>query len=788
MTGAFDRLRQLSFGLFIGLLVAFLGLSFFFDVDKYIKRQEESFSIDGSYIRITKKGKLKWEVWTEKIVVSREGTMHKLKNIEKGYFYRKDKPPFEFHANGGIYNSSTDEIHLKGDIEFDSVNGDYFMSQELDWFGKSERLEIPVLLFMRLDGNTYNAGEMVATGEDLEDVTLTKDVVIEIPDAEESASDKDREEIEESGVDKKLLKKLVLQAQRVEYEGEPKKFMRCFPEREWKAIHVPGEEPKDRDKKVVLNGESFTLKSREMYMDFKKKYAYVVGDVWILRKAEPDPDPDLSRISRALRKRDTTIETDEAYYYWKEGHVRIPGPLEMFQENLDLNAGRGFMDSKRDTMFLSEGVNMHQEEGSWIIEEGLIDEDAGEEKRETVKEKTDVVCEMLDMNFETEDMSARGDVEVLQEKKTLYGTAAVYDSESGMWTVYGNPVYQDKEEGRITAETFLYQEEEGIFDALGDTNSEVEVGEEHEEDIEEFYRDRDGREPLLGGDRRAAVFSYNLKYDEEADVAYAMEGARIVFRDLEITADKAVIDYSSDTASGTGHVIITDPYTLIMSDRIYVDGENDKVELYGNVFLEDFGHPETDDRDETEPFTLETDYLEYYRDTRMAHGRGNVALKSADGERWVTSEELDMDRGRERYVFTGDVRYHQESGEWLEAQGFLDADNEDDDRARAVAKNPTDITCRRAVVNDGQNTVRFEGEVMIKQPEKKMRADIVEVDARAKRLSADGNVYLEQTSGAWLFEDGFVDEDEDDDVKDRLRNQIQVKAGSLESMYGERKL
>ena len=57
ITESFERLRQLSFGLFILLLIAFLGLAFFFDVDKYIKRQDESFVIEGTYIRIIKNEK-----------------------------------------------------------------------------------------------------------------------------------------------------------------------------------------------------------------------------------------------------------------------------------------------------------------------------------------------------------------------------------------------------------------------------------------------------------------------------------------------------------------------------------------------------------------------------------------------------------------------------------------------------------------------------------------------------------------------------------------------------------
>jgi len=779
-----EALRKYSFGIFMVLVITFIVLVYFLDVGDVVKQQEDAFVMDGTYVRIVKRGNLKWEVWTREIAVEREEETHRLEDIYKGIMYRKDKPPFNFRADRGIYNSRTDEVHLEGNIEFSSSNGDYFQAERVDWYGKPERMVVPVPLVLKLDGNTYNAQEMESIGDGFEDVRLRGDVVVEVPNVEESGSDEVREDIEESNLEDKYLKNLVLEAQFVTYEGDPKKFLRCYPETEWKVIHVPGEEPPEEESRVLLRGDDFIIKSKEMYADFNKKYARAVGDVWILREGEEKPDEDLSDASKALRKKDTIIETEEVFYYWKEEYVKMPGALEMYQEGMDLAAGRGYMDTERNTVSLAEGVRMHQEEGGRLVEDGVVEEDASEKVKEASKQETEVTCEMLDVDFDTEDLSARGDVFVKQEKRKLAGTAAVFDSEAERWTVYGRPLLEE-EKHRVVADTLVYDQEEGIYEALGSAELELAIEEENYDDIEEFYSARGEDSPGPLRHERAVVYADRIRHDEVADVTYANDGARVVYRDIVARADSATVNHGAETATGTGNVVITDPRTEITADEFMLDRGEKRVELRGGVRLADRGRPANEDNEEQEPFELEGGRLEYYWRSRSGTAEGDVILRSPDGDRWAAADRLEVDRDRETYIFTGNVHFHQESGDWLLDRGDLD---EEDEETRAVAMKPTDVTCNRSVINNKEKTIVFEGGVRIKQPQKELRADIVRVDERSEKMTADGNVFLSQSRGQWLFEGGFVKEDADSELKKRLAGPMQITASSLESLYGEKKM
>ncbi len=791
-----EKLRQFSFGAFFALIIAFLIAAFVIDVDKYITHDRESFTLEGTYIRILKKEKLKWEVWTDEITVGKDGKRHDLKNIYKGIYYRKDKPPFVFSAARGTYNSETDEVVLEGNIMFDSDNGDYFRTQRVEWYGKPDKLFIPTPLKLRMDGNTYSARELTATGEDLDDMTLKNDVVVEVPDINESGSKKTKKEIAESGIEEKNLKKLVLRAGEIEYSGKTK-FMRCFPKTGWKIIRMPGEIMSyDSNPKVTLTGEKFYIESYEMYMDFARKYARAVGDVHIVKKGEPEADkakiPEAARAdaAAALKKRDTKIETQEVYYYWKKGHVEVPGPMLMYQDNLDLNSGRAFLDSKNDTAFLSGGVRLHQDKGKWLEDEGIVREDAGDKTKEIARQDTVVRCKTMEMDFESEDLAAAGDVIVEQKDRRLLGSKAVYKGEEGVWTVYGGPVAIEDDK-KITADMFKYNEEKKKFEALGKAYVEMDVDKDAAQELDTVYAERKGGETVASGTvpvERARVFSDDITYDEKADRVYANARARVLYRDIELDADTMLVDYTGDTASGTGSVILKDPETEITADTVYADTKEKYAVFTGNVLMKDKGVPETGVKSGREPFELEADTLKYYwekkKGTATGEAGGRVRLRAADDgpPRWSIADRLDIDRLKKEYIFTGDVIFHQEGGGWLDKYGWFGDVDED---ARRIAGKPTDITCGKALMNEEAGFVRFEDNVLVKQPLKQLRADSLEVDTRAKRLVAEGNVYVAQSSGRWLFDEGFIDNDAEGEVKKRLAGAVEITADRLESLYGK---
>lgn len=794
-----EKVRRFSFGAFLALIVAFLVVAFVLDIEQFITRDQEAFTLEGTYIRIIKKQQTKWEVWADEITVGKDGKQHDLENIYRGIFYRKEKPPFIFSASHGTYNSETEEVVIEGDIRFDSENGEYFRSQRIEWYGKPDELYIPTPLEANLDGNTYSAQEMTATGEDLENMVLKRDVVVEVPDISESGSDETREEIDESGVDEKYIRRLVLRADRVEY-SEKTKFMQCFPESDWKIIHMPGEiMPYENNPKVTLTGDKVYIESYEMYMHFDRKYARAVGDAFIIKKGEPQKDtPDSEeragrkKLSRALKKRDTNIETEEVFYYWKKGHVQVPGPMRMYQENLDLDSGKAFLDTKNDTAFLSGGVRLHQEKGTWLEDEGVIGEDASDKTREVASQDTVVTSRTMEMNFETEDLMAAGDVVVEQEDRKLLGSKAVYLGDESEWTVTGGPVAIE-DDRKITADVFKYNEDEEEFRALGGAYVEMELDEEDTAEADALYAERGGGAQAAAGaagpgEKRARVFSGDIRYDRKNDIAYGTGRTRVLYRDIELEADRMTVDYASDTATGTGNVVLRDPETVIVSDTVFADNGGKFAVFTGSVLMNDRGAEETMEEKGREPFELEAARLRYDWSRKTGYAEKGperrVRLRATGGgpARWSVADRLELDRAAGEYVFTGDVLFHQDSGGWLDEYDWFEDTDED---ARKIAAKPTDITCDKATINREAETVRFEKDVVVKQPVKQLRADTLEVDTRAKRLVAEGNVYLSQSRGQWLFDEGFITEETEEEAKKKLKNAIEVTAGRLESLYGK---
>lgn len=791
MGDAVERARQLSFGLFFFLIVSFLVVIFFVDVDKFIKRPDESLVINGTYVKVFKKGKLRWEVWAKQVIVDGEGEEHQLKSIYKGIYYRDKKPPFNFHAGDGLYRRSSEEVFLTGGIEFTSENGDYFNSEKVEWYGKAEKLLVPQELNLKLDNNTYHAGEMESTGADFKHVVLKNKVTVEVMDLYASGSKSVKKEIDESEIDQEYVKELRLEAERVEYEGEPKKTMKFFPVDDWRAIHIPGEEIAPIEKKVRLTGREFEMKAREAFVDLNQKYAHMQGEVWILRRGKEgveegaeEKKEEENKPGEKIKKRDAILETEEALYYWSQGTAQFPLPLRIYQEDVDVTAGKGYLNSKKDTAFLSEGVRLHQQKGGYLTKEDENGEPRAED--DPAAQETDVTCLMMDINFETEDLNARGDVYVKQEKRNLRGTAASYEKESGRWTVYGEPVMRE-EDSLLYADMFIFDEKEEFFQALGGVTAEVQLKKDDMEDVNEFYRERDGRTPGAGESSRAVMYSEKLQYDRKNDIVYSDTRSRAEFRDLEIEADAIRLDRDADFATGTGNVVAHDDYMTVTADSFEMRGKEKKLLIKGNVKLvEKAGRPAKDGGKPGEAFEMTADELEYNRGSEKGRANGNVIVRLEKGGRRITSGVMDMDRKNKIYVFKDNVQFHQENGEWIEDSAY--AGDSKEGKAKKTANRPTDITCYRAVVNDAENTARFEDDVLVAQEGRRLRASIMEVDGNAKRFSATGNVYMEQDSGNWLFEDGLVDDDMDEDMKERLLKRLQVQSDSMESLYGEDKI
>ncbi|HOO55724.1 MAG TPA: LPS export ABC transporter periplasmic protein LptC, partial [bacterium] len=485
----FEKLRKLFLVIFAAMVVAFFVIVYFMKMDEYMPKPEKEIIITGTYIRVLKNSRTKWELWADTVSIDAQDRYHHLENISRGVYYRKDDPPMELKAGAGSYDAERKKLVLDGGVFMESDNGDYLRTEELLWDGRSKRMVVPSHVELSMEGNVYSAGGMEIWGDDFDGYRMKGDVLVHVPDLESSGSEEVEKEVESAELEDDFTKDLDLTAELVEYEKKSK-IMKCYSRGESIGIFVPGDAAAEDEKRVVVEGRKFTMKSVELFVDTGRKFARASGKVWILKKSEQDSDQE-NRARRVMLKRDMTFMMDEAFYYWKQGLVDIPGRVTMEREGMDAEAGSGFIDVKNDVALLSDGVRAHQESGDWLIRDNAIEEHASDEVKDASRQETTLTCMNIEVDFGSDDLKAYGDVEAVQEDRRLRGNVAVYDGGAKLWTLSGDPFVQDRDYD-IAADELLYYEEEGSYSAIGSASGVARLQADDRSEAGEYFRERDG--------------------------------------------------------------------------------------------------------------------------------------------------------------------------------------------------------------------------------------------------------------------------------------------------------
>lgn len=793
----FETIRRIFFVLFIGLVAAFIAIISLQKMDEYGRKHPAPVEMKNVRIRVYRQGPgfadglggvrkniyTKWEARARRVYISPDGKKYRLKTVEDGIYYRKTKPPLFFEAAAGSYDSATEKVEMKGGLEMYSENEDFFKTERAEWDGKNQRLAIRTPVVMRMDDNVYDGNELEAWGEDLSNFRVRGGVKVAIYDLRASAVDEDKSEIDEEDPDGKYTKNLKLAAELVEYR-DVDKILRCYSQEDSLGIFVPGVPPLTQSEAVVrLEGKNYVMTSRDMFVDRERKFAHAAGKVHIVRRAEKNPEND-SRVARALLKRETTFDTEEAFYYWKDRHIDVPMNVVMASQDIDASAGRAFIDSKNDTVFLSYGVNVYQEKGDWLIDEDIVKKDASDKVKEAAREKTNITCDSLEVDFRNDGMKAYGNVTAVQEKRRMQGGYADYDSRNETWTLYGEPVVEDGDY-TVSAKRFIYYEGQGFMEAMGGVTALAGLKEDDREEAMKYFRERDGKEPPPEKvkNEKAVLSADHMRYDENEDRNDAVGNAVLKYLDVTITADEVHTDNENRTANGKGHVVFDDPRNHATAESFSIDMEKKTVVLEGGVRMKDKGRPAEAGQEEEEPFEVEAKKVEYNWDDRKGTAEGDVVVTAES--RNGSADRLDFDRKKEIYLFAGNVKLHQDNGDWFSEGKDRGYFGKDDDKARKIAEKPTDITCSTAVLDDKREKISLDGDVNIEQKGRRLRAKKVNVDTKGKVFEARGEVYMSQDSGDWLFEEKIIDEEVEKDIEEKIRRPMKVTAALLVSAYGE---
>ncbi|HPI76991.1 MAG TPA: hypothetical protein PLK80_09670, partial [bacterium] len=77
-------------GVFAALAVAFVFIIFVMKVEETKEKPPGTVVLKGTYARVYRDGRLKWEAWTDGINIDKSGKHHEIKTVNRGAFYRDE--------------------------------------------------------------------------------------------------------------------------------------------------------------------------------------------------------------------------------------------------------------------------------------------------------------------------------------------------------------------------------------------------------------------------------------------------------------------------------------------------------------------------------------------------------------------------------------------------------------------------------------------------------------------------------------------------------------------------
>ena len=117
-------------------------------------------SYEGNNISAEKDGKTQWELHADSISMNVETKDAEMENIT-GKFYGDDCRTVTLVAKHGIYNQSTKDIAVDGDVKAENGDGAVLTSQKLTWVAAKEMLVAEVDACVKKD-------DMMASGNRIE--------------------------------------------------------------------------------------------------------------------------------------------------------------------------------------------------------------------------------------------------------------------------------------------------------------------------------------------------------------------------------------------------------------------------------------------------------------------------------------------------------------------------------------------------------------------------------------------------------------------------------------------
>lgn len=542
------------------------------------------------------------------------------------------------------------------------------------------------------------------------------------------------------------------------------------------SIDVPVEvvqTPKD-EPKTTLNGDSLTMYHAERRL-------LVEGAVKLVR--EPDWRPEKNqkpekagknsknqknqkskndrkaKLRMALKRERSTITADRMEYWTGTKDARFDGNVIAYQREKRAVGDQAVMDNRRGTITLDGNVRLTQIKGNWLVRAGLVDAKKPDKDRdETLKNKTTIDSDSLQIDQRTNDAVANGHVIVRQKGKVATSNRALYSDREQTTTLTEEVRIRQEDTGEwMTASKVVFHHDTEQFEAYGSgaQRAEAEFGLDSKDEKGEKTR----------------ILSETLANDRKALKSLATGKVQIKQGDLTIRSERAHYDQKGKISSVDVPVEVVqqpknEPQTTLTGKALTMFHRQKRALVTGDVKLVRKGVPTAQPADgsrreklkaaiKREDTTITGDKMEYWTDKKDAKFDGHVVVFQK--EKKAEGDQCFLDHKKGTITLTGKVKLTQIKGDWLVGAGLVDTSNPDKERDEAL-NNPVTIECDKLVIDQKTNNCVATGKIVtIRQKTKTATSKkTVYLDAKQTTTLTDDVHIKREDTGEWMKADKAV--------------------------------
>lgn len=175
-----------------------------------------------------------------------------------------------------------------------------------------------------------------------------------------------------------------------------------------------------------------------------------------------------------IKKKDTRIRSEKMRADFAADRYSFFGDVEIAQKEKAAVCETATLENKTGEMRLHGGVKFLIEKASALVNDATVKTLHNPRAKESLKEKTLLTCNALDLSTDGRDAKAFGAVEITQKGKRARSDAASYDGKSEEISMTGN-VYFEKEGEWLKAQKVLISVSGESFGAVGQVEAEFKI-------------------------------------------------------------------------------------------------------------------------------------------------------------------------------------------------------------------------------------------------------------------------------------------------------------------------